>query len=332
MSNLFSSGIIGIGSYVPERVLTNHDLEKLVDTSDEWITTRTGIKERHIAADTEAASDLASLAARRALEDASMDPKDIELIIVATNSPDYMNFPATACVVQDNLGAVNAAAFDLEAGCSGFIYALTVADQFIKTGMYKNILVVASEIMSKITNWDDRETCVLFGDGAGAVVLGRVEEGLGIISSFLGSDGSGGKYLLLPAGGSRKPATIDTVKNKLHTIHMDGKEVFKFAVKVMGEASLKALDIAGLTPEDVDIFIPHQANIRIIDAAMRRLNLSREKVYVNIDRFGNTSSATIPIALDELYHNSSLKKGDCVLLTAFGTGLTYASMTLRWSK
>lgn len=332
MNNLYASGIIGIGSYVPEKVLTNQDLEKMVDTSDEWIITRTGIKSRHIADDKEAASDLATIAAKRALEDASLESQDIDLIIVSTNSPDYMNFPATACVVQDNLGAVKAAAFDLEAGCSGFLYALTVADQFIKTGFYKNILVIASEIMSKITNWDDRETCVLFGDGAGAVVLSRVEDGLGIVSSLMGSEGSGGKFLLLPAGGSRNPASFDTVKNKLHTIHMDGKEVYKFAVKVMGEASLKAIEIAGLKPEDVDIFIPHQANIRIIDAAMKRINLSREKVYVNIDRYGNTSSASIPIALDELYRNSSLKKGDCILLTAFGTGLTYASLILKWSK
>jgi 3-oxoacyl-(acyl-carrier-protein) synthase III len=332
MEHFYSSGIIGIGSYVPEKILTNHDLEKMVDTSDEWITTRTGIKERHIVADDQAASDLATIAALRALEDASIGTADIDLIIVSTNSPDYMNFPATACVVQDNIGAAKAAAFDVEAGCSGFIYAVTIADQFIKTGMYKNVLVVATEIMSKITNWDDRETCVLFGDGAAAVLLSRVEEGLGISSSFLGADGSGGKYLLLPAGGSRKPASYETVEKKLHTIHMDGKEVFKFAVRVMGEAALKALDIAGLKPEDVDIFIPHQANIRIIDAAMKRLNLSKEKVYVNIDRFGNTSSASIPIALDELYRNGKLKKGDCILLTAFGTGLTYASMTMRWSK
>ncbi len=332
MGDMYSTGIIGIGSYVPKKILTNQDLEKIVDTSDEWITTRTGIKERHIVDDNEAASDMATIAAKRALKDASVDAKDIDLIIVSTNSPDYMNFPATACIVQDNLGAVNAAAFDLEAGCSGFLYAITVADQFIKTGFYKNILVVASEIMSKITNWDDRETCVLFGDGSAAVVLSRVENGMGIITSLLGADGGGGKYLLLPAGGSRRPASLKTVQDKLHTIHMDGKEVYKFAVRVMGEASLKVLEMAGLTPEDVDIFVPHQANIRIIDAAMKRINLSREKVYVNIDRYGNTSSASIPIALDELYHNDSLNKGDCILLTAFGTGLTYASVILKWSK
>ncbi len=332
MDGRYTTGIMGIGSYVPKKILTNKDLEKIVDTSDEWITSRTGIKERHIVDDTQAASDIATEAAKKALSDASLDVKDIDLIIVSTNSPDYANFPATACVVQSNLGAVNSAAFDLEAGCSGFLYAITVANQFIKSGMYKHILVVASEIMSKITNWDDRGTCVLFGDGSAAAVLGRTERGLGIVSSVLGADGNGGKHLLLPAGGSRMPASEETVKNKLHTIHMDGKEVFKFAVRVMGDASLKVLDKAGLTTDDIDIFVPHQANIRIIEAAMKRIDLSEEKVYINIDKYGNTSSASIPIALDELYRNSSLKKGDCLLLTAFGTGLTYASVILKWNK
>lgn len=332
MDSRYTTGIMGIGSYVPKKILTNKDLEKIVDTSDEWITSRTGIKERHIVDDTQAASDIATEAAKKALSDASLDVKDIDLIIVSTNSPDYANFPATACVVQSNLGAVNSAAFDLEAGCSGFLYAITVANQFIKSGMYKHILVVASEIMSKITNWDDRGTCVLFGDGSAAAVLGRTERGLGIVSSVLGADGNGGKHLLLPAGGSRMPASEETVKNKLHTIHMDGKEVFKFAVRVMGDASLKVLDKAGLTTDDIDIFVPHQANIRIIEAAMKRIDLSEEKVYINIDKYGNTSSASIPIALDELYRNSSLKKGDCLLLTAFGTGLTYASVILKWNK
>ncbi len=332
MDGRYTTGIMGIGSYVPKKILTNKDLEKTVDTSDEWITSRTGIKERHIVDDTQAASDIATEAAKKALSDASLDVKDIDLIIVSTNSPDYANFPATACVVQSNLGAVNSAAFDLEAGCSGFLYAITVANQFIKSGMYKHILVVASEIMSKITNWDDRGTCVLFGDGSAAAVLGRTERGLGIVSSVLGADGDGGKHLLLPAGGSRMPASEETVKNKLHTIHMDGKEVFKFAVRVMGDASLKVLDKAGLTTDDIDIFVPHQANIRIIEAAMKRIDLSEEKVYINIDKYGNTSSASIPIALDELYRNSSLKKGDCLLLTAFGTGLTYASVILKWNK
>ena len=332
MDSRYTTGIMGIGSYVPKKILTNKDLEKIVDTSDEWITSRTGIKERHIVDDTQAASDIATEAAKKALSDASLDVKDIDLIIVSTNSPDYANFPATACVVQSNLGAVNSAAFDLEAGCSGFLYAITVANQFIKSGMYKHILVVASEIMSKITNWDDRGTCVLFGDGSAAAVLGRTERGLGIVSSVLGADGDGGKHLLLPAGGSRMPASEETVKNKLHTIHMDGKEVFKFAVRVMGDASLKVLDKAGLTTDDIDIFVPHQANIRIIEAAMKRIDLSEEKVYINIDKYGNTSSASIPIALDELYRNSSLKKGDCLLLTAFGTGLTYASVILKWNK
>ena len=332
LAGRYTTGIMGIGSYVPKKILTNKDLEKIVDTSDEWITSRTGIKERHIVDDTQAASDIATEAAKKALSDASLDVKDIDLIIVSTNSPDYANFPATACVVQSNLGAVNSAAFDLEAGCSGFLYAITVANQFIKSGMYKHILVVASEIMSKITNWDDRGTCVLFGDGSAAAVLGRTERGLGIVSSVLGADGDGGKHLLLPAGGSRMPASEETVKNKLHTIHMDGKEVFKFAVRVMGDASLKVLDKAGLTTDDIDIFVPHQANIRIIEAAMKRIDLSEEKVYINIDKYGNTSSASIPIALDELYRNSSLKKGDCLLLTAFGTGLTYASVILKWNK
>jgi 3-oxoacyl-[acyl-carrier-protein] synthase-3 len=325
------AGILGTGSYLPEKVLTNFDLEKMVDTSDEWITTRTGIKERRIADPSQATSDLATKAAEKALEDANLKPEDIEMIIVATVTPD-MNFPSTACIVQANLGALNAAAFDISVGCSGFIYGLAIAQQFVETGLYKNVLVIGAETLSKITNWKDRNTCVLFGDGAGAAVVGRVEKGYGILANYLGADGTGGKYLYMPAGGSRMPASHETVEKNLHTIFMEGQEVFKFAVRVMDSATIEVLERAGLSPEDIDMLIPHQANTRIIEAARKRLRLSEEKVYINLDKYGNTSAASVAIALDEAYRKGLIKKGDIILMVAFGAGLTWASNVIKWSK
>lgn len=331
MCEKIAAGILGTGSYVPEKVLTNFDLEKMVDTSDEWITTRTGIKERRIADSSQATSDLATKAAKKALEDAKVDPSEIDMIIVATVTSD-MNFPSTACIVQANLGAANAAAFDISVGCSGFIYGLAIAQQFVETGMYNKILVIGAETLSKIINWKDRNTCVLFGDGAGAVVVGRVESGYGILSSYLGADGTGGKHLYMPAGGSRMPASEETVKKNLHTIFMEGQEVFKFAVKVMDSATIEALNRCGLKPEDIDMLIPHQANTRIIEAARKRLKLSNDKVYINLDKYGNTSAASVAIALDEAYRKGLIKKGDVILTVAFGAGLTWASSVIRWSK
>ncbi|ADD02545.1 3-oxoacyl-(acyl-carrier-protein) synthase III [Thermoanaerobacter italicus Ab9] len=331
MGKKFAAGILGTGSYVPEKVLTNSDLEKMVDTSDEWITTRTGIKERRIADPSQAASDLGIEAARKALEDAKIAPSEIDMIIVATVTPD-MNFPSTACIIQANLGASNAAAFDISVGCSGFIYGLAIAQQFVETGMYNKILVIGAETLSKITNWKDRNTCVLFGDGAGAAVVGRVESGYGILSTYLGADGTGGKHLYIPAGGSRMPASEETVKKNLHTIFMEGQEVFKFAVKVMDSATIEALNRCGLKPEDIDMLIPHQANTRIIEAARKRLKLSDDKVYINLDKYGNTSAASVAIALDEAYRKGLIKKGDIILTVAFGAGLTWGSSVIKWSK
>ncbi|MDP9750000.1 beta-ketoacyl-ACP synthase III [Thermoanaerobacter pentosaceus] len=331
MGKKFAAGILGTGSYVPEKVLTNSDLEKMVDTSDEWITTRTGIKERRIADPSQAASDLGIEAARKALEDAKIAPSEIDMIIVATVTPD-MNFPSTACIIQANLGASNAAAFDISVGCSGFIYGLAIAQQFVETGMYNKILVIGAETLSKITNWKDRNTCVLFGDGAGAAVVGRVESGYGILSTYLGADGTGGKHLYMPAGGSRMPASEETVKKNLHTIFMEGQEVFKFAVKVMDSATIEALNRCGLKPEDIDMLIPHQANTRIIEAARKRLKLSDDKVYINLDKYGNTSAASVAIALDEAYRKGLIKKDDIILTVAFGAGLTWGSSVIKWSK
>ncbi|MDI3534546.1 MAG: 3-oxoacyl-[acyl-carrier-protein] synthase [Thermosediminibacterales bacterium] len=324
------AGITGIGACLPEKILTNFDLEKMVETSDEWIRTRTGIKERRIADENTAASDLATEAAKRALEDAGLKPEDIDMIIVATVTAD-MPFPATACIVQKNIKAVNAAAFDLEAGCTGFIYSLSIATQFIENGTYKNILVIASDTLTKITDFKDRNTCILFGDGAGAIVVSRVEE-KGILSNFLKSNGNGGDLLYIPAGGSRKPTTIETVRKKQHYIQMNGSEVFKFAVKVMGEAAESALKMANVSLEDVKMLIPHQANQRIIDAAARRLNISRDKVYINLDKYGNMSSATVPIALEEAVKMGKIKKGDIIVLVAFGAGLTWGANVIKWIK
>lgn len=324
-------GISGIGSFIPEKVLTNNDLSKIVDTSNEWIVSRTGIEERHIADEFTATSDLATKAAQNAMKDANIDPKEIDLIIVATATPDHF-FPATAAIVQKNIGAVNAAAFDMSVGCSGFVYAMVTGANFIATGIYNKVLVIGAETLSKIINWNDRNTCVLFGDGAGACILEPCDESFGILASELGSDGANGECLIMPAGGSRMPATVKTVEENLHTIKMDGKEVFKFAVRVMDKSTIRVLEKAGLQKEDIDYFIPHQANIRIIDAGLKKLELSKDKTILNINKYGNISSASIPVALDELSKSKKLKKGDNLLLVAFGAGLSWASVVMRWSK
>ena len=324
-------GILGIGHYVPGKIVTNFDLEKIVDTSDEWITERTGIKQRHIAAPGQATSDMSLIAAQRALADAGVAAEELDLVIVGTASPDHA-FPSTACLVQDRLGAKNAAAFDLSVGCSGFVYSLGVASQMVKSGLYNKILIIGAETLSSIINWQDRNTCVLFGDGAGAAVVGEVEEGYGVLGIDLGADGSGGKYLFQPAGGSRKPASEETVANHEHTIHMNGPEVFKFAIQILGKTAKKALAKAGMKPEELDLLVPHQANLRIITSAAKRLKMPMEKVWVNVDKYANTSAASIPIALCEAQSAGALKKGDNVLLAGFGAGLTWASIVLKWSK
>lgn len=326
-----SVGIVGIGSYVPEKVLTNKDFEQFLDTNDEWIISRTGIKQRHIAPKEMPVSELCYQAGLKALEDAQIAPEEVDLVIVATITPDYA-FPATACLVADRLGARNAAGFDLEAGCSGFIYGVATGSQFVATGLYNTVLVIGGETLSKVLNWTDRSTCVLFGDGAGAAVLRPVEEGFGFLSFELGADGSGGSLLSQPAGGSKYPATLETVEKNLHTLQMEGKEVYKFAVRIMGDVSVKALEKAGLTKEDVDLLVPHQANIRIVDAAVRRLGISPDKVVVNLDKYGNMSAASIPVALDETFKAGHISEGDTIVMVGFGTGLTWGACVLKWTK
>ena len=324
-------GIIGTGKYVPDKVLTNQDLEQMVETSDEWITSRTGIKERRIASAEQATSDLAVEAAKNALKSAGLTGEDVELIIVATITPD-MAFPSVSCILQEKLGAKHAAAFDLSAACSGFIYALANAQALLKSGMYKNALVVGAETLSKITDYTDRNTCILFGDGAGAVVLGEVAEGRGFRSFELGADGSGGELLNLRGGGSRIPASEDSVKNKLHYIYMNGREVFKFAVRQMPESSVNVIEKAGLQKEDVDYLVPHQANIRIMEAARKRLGISEDKMAKTVQNYGNNSSASVPIALSESVLNGKIKDDDIVVLVGFGGGLTWGAIALKWGK
>jgi len=327
--NLLPVGIIGTGKYVPEKVLTNQDLERMVDTSDEWIVTRTGMRERRIASADQASSDLAYEAATIALKNAGIGAEDLDLIIVATITPD-MFFPSTACILQDRLGAKKAAAFDLSAACSGFIYGLANAANFIATGTYKYVLVVGAECLSKVTDYTDRNTCILFGDGAGAVVLGQVPEGRGFRSFELGADGSGGPLLNLPGGGSRCPSSHKSVDEKKHYMHMAGREVFKFAVRVMGTAAEEALAKAGMKKSDIDLLVPHQANIRIIEAALEKLELPEEKCMINLHKYGNVSAASIPIALAEAVEENRLREGDCVVLVGFGGGLTWGASVIIW--
>ena len=320
------AGIIGVGSYVPDKVLTNFDLEKLVDTTDKWIVERSGISERRIAEDDMATSDMAVKAAEQALSQAGIKPEEIGLIIVATVTPDQF-FPSTACLVQNRIGAVNAAAYDISAACSGFIYALSNGWQYIRSGAYRYVLIIGADALSKITDWEDRNTCVLFGDGAGALILGEVEEG-GILSAHMGSDGSGAQFLTCPAV-YFSPEEEEKRKGKRHTTYMNGQEVFKFAVKIMPYAFEKALEGAGMNPDQIDWFIPHQANLRIIEAAAKKFNISMEKFIVTLQKFGNTSTSSVPIALAEGIKNGLIKKGDTLAMSAFGAGLTWASAVVQ---
>jgi len=326
---LVRSRITATGSYAPEKVLTNFDLEKIVDTSDEWITERTGIKERRIAHENQAASDLAYKAAKIALKKAALTEKDIDLLIVATVTGD-MPFPSTACILQDKLGAKNAAAFDINAACSGFLYGIYIADSLIRTGMHKKVLVIGTEVLSKITDWQDRTTCVLFGDGAGAVILEPTDKNRGIISMSINSDGSMWELLHLPAGGSKKPTSSDSIEKRLHYIKMKGNETFKAAVRTLEELVVTMLRENKLDPSQLSLLIPHQANLRIIQATANRLGLPMEKVVVNLDRYGNTSAASIPIALDEALQTGRIRDGDYILLEAFGGGFTWASALIKW--
>jgi 3-oxoacyl-[acyl-carrier-protein] synthase-3 len=317
------------GIYVPDKVLTNFDLEKMVDTSNEWIITRTGIKERRIASEDQATSDMAIEASKQALKNAGLKVRDVDLIIVATSTPDTI-FPSTACWVQKGLGANYIPAFDISAGCTGWIYGMIQAESLILSGTAKRILLIGSELLTKITNYKDRNTCVLFGDAAGATILEESDDESGMLSYYWKADGNLGDLLSLPGGGTRIPASSRSLAQGLHYLHMKGNEVFKHAVKRMGEAALEALKMAGLKKEDITYFIPHQANIRIIDATGRRLNVPPEKVYVNIDRYGNVSVASVPISIYELEEAGKLKKGDIVVMDAFGAGFTWAAIVYRW--
>jgi 3-oxoacyl-[acyl-carrier-protein] synthase-3 len=331
MLDLNGVTITGTGSAIPEKVVTNEDLTKLVNTSDEWIRTRTGISERRVVEDHTPVSELCVEAAKKALLDAKISSEEIDLIIVATITPD-MPMPGTACIVQEKLGAVNAAAFDLAAACTGFVYALSTGMQFIAAGTYKTVLVIGADTLSKLVDWQDRSTCILFGDGAGTVVLQKAPLGKGILSVHLGSDGSGGNLLYVPAGGSLLPASQDTVAKGSHFIKMNGNEVFKFAVRTIAEATAKALKKCNKTIDDIDYFIPHQANIRIIEAAIKRLKLSPDKVHINLQHYGNSSAASVPVALDEAAREGKIKNGDTILLVAFGGGLTWGASVIQWYK
>lgn len=326
-----SAGILGVGMAVPERVVTNFDLEQMVDTTDEWIVSRTGIRERRICGPEETSSSLGTLAARRALEDAGVLAEEIDLVLCATATGDYL-WPATACVIQNAIGATRAAAFDLSAACAGFVYGLAVATALVQTAAMRRVLLVGVDTLSKQLDWSDRSTCVLFGDGAGAVVVGPCPPGEGVLASALGADGSGVELIWLPAGGTKTPITPEAMAQNLHYLAMRGAEVYKFAVKIMGEVSLEALCRARLTPDDVDLFVPHQANIRIIQSAAERIGLPMERVFVNVDRYGNTSAASIPIALAELQQERRLRRGSTLVLVGFGAGLTWGANVVRWSK
>jgi len=332
IGNATSNGrvsITGIGANAPERVMTNDELAKIVDTSDEWIVERTGIRERRVAAPEEALSDLARPAAEAALEDAGVQASDVDLIVVATVTPDML-FPSTGAILADQLGAKDAAAYDLSAGCTGFVYAIAQAHGMVASGLVDHALVVGGDVLSKVVDWQDRSTCVLFGDGAGAVVLERVPEG-GFLGFELGADGSGGPQLYMPAGGSRAPATAETVAGRQHFAKMNGREVFKFATRVLVDSAEKVLDECGVPVEDVDVYVPHQANVRIIDHARKKLGIPEERTVVNVDRFGNTSSGSIPLALGDAEHDGRLKAGEMVLMTGMGAGLTWGSALIEWT-
>ena len=324
--------IAGLGFYAPERILTNDDLCDLVDTSDEWIVSRTGIHERRFAADTEVTSDMAAAAARKAMSDAGVGPEDIDLLVVATITPD-MAFPSTACLTQAKLGLGKVCSFDLEAACSGFLYALDVADALLRTRNYRRALVIGAEKLSTIMDWEDRSTCVLFGDGAGAVVLDK-DSGPGgeLIGFFSEADGSNPSILCQPGGGAAQPTTEDSLRNRQHYLKMNGREIFKVAVRLMERAAIKLLEKHGLTPADVACVIPHQANARIVESLAQRLELPIDRFFCNLDRYGNTSAASIPIALNEAREKWNFSQGDHILMVAFGAGLTWASGLLRWTE
>jgi 3-oxoacyl-[acyl-carrier-protein] synthase-3 len=324
------SVVLGTGSELPEKVITNEDLERLVETSDEWITVRTGIKERRILEEGKGNADMAYQAALRALKDAGMDAKDLDAIVMGTCTADYP-FPSSACVLESMLGTRKAFSFDVNAACSGFLNALAIADSFVKTGAIRTALVVGSDTLSRLVNWEDRSTCILFGDGAGAMVIGAAENGdRGILSTRLRTDGSYVKELYVPAGGSRKPANPETIQNNEHTISMNGKEVFKVAVRSMEEISRKALEEAGVAMEQVALVIPHQANRRIITALAERLGVPLEKVMINLDKYGNTSAASVPVALDEARREGRIQRGDVVLLNAFGAGFAWGAAVIKF--
>jgi len=326
---MIRSRIIATGAYVPPKVLTNFDLEKMVDTTDEWIISRSGIRERRIVEQHITTSDLGTEAAKRALDMAGLAAEDLDFIIVGTNSPD-MFFPCTGCFIQSKIGAKKAAAFDISAGCTSFIHTLSLADKFIKEDPRRKVMVLGAEIMSKITDWTDRGTCVLFGDGAGALILTGEEGDRGVLSTHLHSDGSLWELLYLPGGGSANPPTHETVDKRMHCIKMAGNQLFKVAVRALADVSQEALKFNGLASDEIDLMIPHQANIRIIEAAAKMINFPMEKVYINIDKYGNTSSATIPIALDELNRGGRFKGGEKILLCSFGTGVTWGSALIQW--
>ncbi len=321
-------GIEGLGFYLPSKILTNADLEKRVETSDEWIRTRTGIRERRIAAEGENTSDLAVGAAKGALAQAGLQPTDLGLILVATMTPD-MPCPATACIVQAKLGAPQAAAADIAAACSGFVYGLVIGQQFVAGGLYRHVLVVGAEVLSRVVDWTDRSTCVLFGDGAGAAILGAATQGR-ILSVYLGADGRKADLLKVPGGGAAKPASHQSVDERAHFLKMNGTEVFKHAVRAMSDACLKAIERAGIKPEQIACVIPHQANIRIIEAVVERAGMPLDKVYLNVDRYGNMSAASTIVALCEAVRDGRVKKGDYALLVAFGAGLTWGSCVIQW--
>ncbi len=323
------SRIIATGSYAPPKILTNLDLEKMVDTTDEWILSRSGIRERRIVEANVSTSDLAVQAALRALEAGGLSPEDLDFIITGTNSPD-MFFPCTGCFIQGKIGAKRAAAFDVSAGCTSFIHALSLADKFIKEEPSRKIMVLGAEIMSKVTDWTDRATCVLFGDGAGAIILVGEEGERGILSTHLHSDGSLWELLYMPGGGSANPSSRETVDKRMHYIKMAGNQLFKVAVRALADVSQEALKFNGLKSTDIDIMIPHQANTRIVEAAAKMISFPLEKIFLNIEKYGNTSSATIPIAMDEVNREGKVKAGDLMLLCSFGTGVTWGSAVIRW--
>jgi 3-oxoacyl-[acyl-carrier-protein] synthase-3 len=329
MDNKINSKITGTGSYAPSRILTNYDLEKMVDTSDEWIITRSGIRERRISENGIGPSDLSLEASRIALKEAELEPEQIDLILIGTVTPDYL-LPSTACILQDKLKAKNAAALDIVAACSGFIYGLSVASAFIGIGQYRNVLVIGVELLSKITNWEDRNTCVLFGDGAGAAVVSATTEEKGILGTFLSGDGSLANLLHIPVGGAKVPLTKENFDLRQHYISMQGNEVFKSAVRAMEGAAKRIIQQVGLSSDEIDLLIPHQANIRIIEALAKRLKVSMDKVYVNIDRYGNTSAASVPIALDEARKDGAIREGSNTVLVAFGAGFTWGSAVIKW--